>query len=478
MAPLTSISDRLTPSVPIEITFAAQPVATGKKQTTIIGHVAASGSSAIPYSTYDVINVGDYDAAKAEVDAIAGAGSQLGKMVYAFIAANAKAGRSNFPAVRVCFLKNSDNGFGTADEAIDTLKLIRSDMIVSCYPASSSTNRGKILDLVNLISGVDRDLSGQFGSFATFGSIDALAAAQAYGINSNKAIVAYLQDTNTAAIADLEGDTVLNSDVISNISDTTGVNEGAQISGAGIPAGALVGSKTLHSISMVDASGAPVLATAAGTNVLIDYQNVISQEAEIVAAAHAGAMMGFGFPYIPLQGVEIGGLIPSKKSSDRIEINPNGSSEACLVAGLSPLYVQPGNKIGFIRTRTTWTLKPDNVTPITDYFDWQQLVVLNDFREDCYLISQNPPFNNNPGGAKASRQIAAQLKDEILNRAYYYEQNQAFQNVKELAKEFLVQPSQTSRGRFDFKIPVDAIPGLYVIAGNIQAVSSLTSFTL
>lgn len=102
---------------------------------------------------------------------------------------------------------------------------------------------------------------------------------------------------------------------------------------------------------------------------------------------------------------------------------------------------------------------------------------MNDFREDVFLITQNPPFNNNPGGAKATQTLASFLKDEILRQAQAYEDLSAFQGVQALAKFFLVQPSTTSRGRFDFKIPVNVVPGNYVIAGNIQGVTTF-DFTL
>ena len=72
--------------------------------------------------------------------------------------------------------------------------------------------------------------------------------------------------------------------------------------------------------------------------------------------------------------------------------------------------------------------------------------------------------------AKASATIAALLKDEILRQALVFENAGAFQGVKYLADQFQVAPSTTMRGRFDFKIPVNVIPGLYVIAGNIQGV--------
>jgi hypothetical protein len=70
------------------------------------------------------------------------------------------------------------------------------------------------------------------------------------------------------------------------------------------------------------------------------------------------------------------------------------------------------------------------------------------------------------------------LKDEVLREAQVFEDVGMFQGVKTLAPLFKIQPSTTSRGRFDFKIPVNVLPGLTVIAGNIQAVSDLGNFTL
>lgn len=396
---LTDIGNRLTPSVPLEITFGAQPIATGTKKTTLFGHKAATGDTADDYSVHEMTNVGDPDAALAEVDALAGTGSQIGKMAQAFVKANSAKGGTNFPAFRVVFLKYADTDFGTADAALTAVKFLRSDMLVNCYATGSTANLAKLQALCGLLNGVDRDLVGQFGSFITVASIADLAGQEAYAINDKNVIAHALPDSAVTP----------------------------------------------------------------------------SQPAEIVAAACAGAMMASAFPYNPLQGVVVGGLIPPAAHADWIDINPAGASEAALVAGLSPLYIKPGNTVAFLRTRTTWTM--DGLIPKTAYFDWQDLVVLNDFREVCFVVTQNPPFNNNPGGTKASAQIAALLKDEILREAQGFEDDGAFQAVKSLAPQFLVEPSSTSRGRFDFKIPVNVLPGLYVIAGNIQAVTTF-DFTL
>lgn len=469
--PLTSIADRLTPSVPIEINYGAQPKASGRKFTTVYGHRASTGGSGVDYGVYPVNNAGDPVLAKQEVEALAGAGSQISKMVEAFVKSNGLAGRSNFPFLRIVILPNAVTDFGPADEALEAVKLLRTDMFVSCYPASDSSNRAKIRDLAILISGPDRDLNGQYGSFVTYGSIESFSSASLYNFNTRYEMIAWLPDTNNALVSAVAVDTANGSKVLSNVASTAGIYPGAVAAGTGIPSGAKVVSVTKTSITLDQA------ATAAGTAVSVNFQNVVSQPSEIVAAAHAAAVMSSAFPYNPLTNVQCGGLIPPQKPSDKVVIDPNGTSELALIAGLSPLASNADGTVRLIRTRTTLTTLPGNVT-VTDYFDWQQIVVLYDFREQVYQMSQQPPFNNNPGGTKASERIAALYKDEVIRIALAFEDDGALQNVKESAKKFVVQRSVTSRGRFDFKIPLDVIPGLYVIAGNIVGVSDILNFTV
>lgn len=474
---LTSIADRLTPSVPIEITFGAQPTSVGRKITTLFGHLSTVGAVAAPYSSYNVINVGDPDAAYAEVEAVAGVGAEAARMAAAFVRANsAVLGRSNFPAFRIIFLAAADLDFGGVNGALMTAKFLRSDMFVSPYPAEDATNRSLLLDLVTLVSGVDRDLNGQFGSFASFGSLaaytgtaDALGAAT----NSLGAIIHYLRDQSTISFVKTANINTASDVILSIQGGTSQLKVGDLVAGAGIPVGTRI-IKILNAVSV----RISLNATATTVGVSLTFSRVGSQTHFELAAACAGAMMSFGVPYVPLQGVEIGGLLPPTNQADWIDIDPNGISEAALISGLSPLYIQPGNKVGFIRTRTTLVLLPDGVTARRSYFDYQDIVVIYDFRESCYLISQNPPFNNNPGGAKASRQLALQLKDVVLAKAFEFETAGMFQDVKRLSKQFVVAASTTSRGRFDFRIPVDVVPGLYVIAGNIQAVTQLGLFTV
>ena len=466
---LTNIADRLTPSVPIELTFGQQPIATGTKQTTLFGHMASTPGSGLPYQVYSVINVGDPTNAQIEVNALAGAGSQIGAMVYAFVNANALGGFGNFPQFRVVLIPYGVNNFGPNEEAINAVKHLRSDMFVSCYPASDATNEATLLSLVTLISGIDRDLSGQFGSFMVLGSLDPLTTQITYDFNSRYVMVASLPDSNTALV-DITATTTTGSPILTVVSSVTGVYLGAAVSGTGIPTGSVVLSLTSSTITLSQN------ATASGSLIAIAVQNQVSQKSEIVASVFGANLMSSVFPYMPMNGVVAGGLVKPQISSDWIVIDPNGASEAALTAGLSPLVIQPTGTVAYLRTRTSYVL--NNLIPVTAYFDWQDLVVMNDFREDIFLITQNPPFNGNPGGTKASLTTAQLLLNEIIREAQYYEDQGAFQGVQTLTPQFQVQASSTSRGRFDFYVPINVIPGLMVIAGNVQGVSNIGNFTL
>jgi hypothetical protein len=468
MGNLTDIADRLTPSAPIELTFGAQPIATGRKFAQLFGHMAASGSTVLPYSVYTVINVGNAAMAQAEVDALAGAGSQAGKMAFAFVNANQIGGTGNFPAFRICFLANGDLHFGSSNQAITAVQGLRCDFLVSCYPTDDTTNKATLLALATLLSGIDRDLTGQFGSFVSLASVEPLDTQIAFADNSRLLVELPFPDSNTAAV-DTTGNLTVGAqaDIIEGLATVVGIYPGAEVSGTGIPADTVV-EQILDNQSVMISNAA----TIAGTDVALVFQNVISQPPEILASAQAAVLLGLAFPYIPVEGITLGGIIPAKVPSDQIIIDPSGSSEAALQAGLSPTYVQPGGTVGLIRSVTSFTtLTGPGDIRATAYFDWQDLVLMNDFKEDVFQITQNPPFNNNPGGTKASQFTANLLKDEILREALDYEDLGAFQGVKANAPLFIVQNSTTSRGRFDFKIPVNVIPGLMVIAGNIEGVS-------
>lgn len=397
---LTDIANRLTPSNPIEITFGELTLALGARTATIFGHRAASGGTASDYDVHNVINVGDAVAALAEVDALAGTGSELGKMAAKFIQANQQASTAtgrNYAPFRIVIIPNAVTDFGPADEATQAVKLLRSDILVSPYAAEDTANLTKMENFADLISGVDRDLNGQFGSHAVVATMATSATALAIAADNQYIVIPYLQDTAVSP-ANLDGE---------------------------------------------------------------------------VAAAFAGLLMNLQFPFFGISGEEIGGLLRPVADSDIIIVDPSGLSESALVAGLSPLTVDAAGRVRGIRSRIS-AVTTDGVTPLTAYFDWQDRAVLYSFREVCFLLEQQPQFKNK----KASKQQAALLKDEVLRAAFQFEAQSAFQAVQQLAPLFQVATSTSSRGRFDFKIPVNVLPINYVIAGNIQATVLFDQFTV
>lgn len=394
---LTNIADRLTPSTPLELTFGQQPVATGRKIATLLGHklLAAPGAD---YFVHDMISVGDPTAAKLEVEALAGVGSEIALMAERFVKANSIPGRSNFPPFRVVLLPSAEDEYGPADEALEALKTLRTDMLVSCYDAApTALLRTKLTDLAALLSGPDRDANGQFGTTCVMATLAASATALALDIDNMYMTVPYLQDTSVAK----------------------------------------------------------------------------SQAPGLVAAGVAGVMLGSQFPYLPLMDQHVGGMLPPVLKSDFILSGPTELSEAALVAGLAPLKVDSAGRVRMIRSRLTRTTIDGNV-PATAYIDWQDIQVLYDYRESVYLRLQQPDLKPK----KASINTARLVKDEILRLAKAFELAEAFQSVDKLAKFFIVQPSATSRGRFDFKIPVNVVPGMQVIAGNIEATTQFDQFTV
>lgn len=474
---IDTIGARLTPSTPLQITYGAQALAVGRKFATIFAHLAATGATVAPYTVYPVINVGNAAAALAEVNALAGAGSQAGAMAAAFVNANVLVNNSNYPAFRIVFLANSDTSFGagTIPAAFAAVQNLRSDLLVSPYAAEDNVNLLKIQNFAIQISGIDRDLKGQFGSFGVFGSLAARSVQLALNINSQYSVVHGMPDSNTALVTE-SGILTSGSNVITGLASTVGIYEGAAISGTGIPAGALVGAVTLSTVTMVDGSDNALPAAANEASAPIGFQNSVSQPVEIVAAIGAASMLANQFPYTPFQNIVAGGLIPPKIQSDLLAWDPAGDSEAFLQAGISPLCpTASGTSMAYVRVRTTYTTLPGNITA-TSYFDWIDIVKLYDFKEVVYQISQNPPFNNNPGGTLASAVIAARFKDEVIREALEFEKQGAFQNVKQHAQEFVL--SVSSVGRFDCYIPEEIVPGLYIIAGNIQGVVAASSFTV
>lgn len=185
-----------------------------------------------------------------------------------------------------------------------------------------------------------------------------------------------------------------------------------------------------------------------------------------LAAASAAVIAGNNVPFNPLDDITLGSVPAPANDADWITVGAGLESEAALAKGWTPLHVKPNGEVAFVRTVTSRiTVNADGVTPVGSYYDVQDFQVLYYWRKTLWTRFGQPDFRQR----KASLETAKDVLAEMIRMANLFQDNNMFQAVAQLAKQFQVQRSASDRHRFDYKTPVNVIPGLHVLAGNIQA---------
>ena len=177
---------------------------------------------------------------------------------------------------------------------------------------------------------------------------------------------------------------------------------------------------------------------------------------------------------MPLDNVSIPGYPAPAIETDWVTVGANLESEAILNKGWTPLRVKTNGDVAFVRTVTSRLFQSDGVTAVTAYYDVQDFQVLYYWRRVLKTRVSQPDFTN----VKASAERARALRGEMVRLAMIMQEQNMFQSVTEFVKEFVVERSATDRHRFDFKTPVNVIPGLHVIAGNIAASTRFDTITV
>lgn len=194
-----------------------------------------------------------------------------------------------------------------------------------------------------------------------------------------------------------------------------------------------------------------------------------------MAAAVAARVAGNGIPFNPLDDITIQNVEAPKKQEDWYTIGGGLESEAALNKGYSPLKVKPNGEVAFVRTVTARLSADGTGAPIVGaYYDVQDFNVLYYWRKTIWTRVSQPDFKRR----KASQEAAVDLKAELVRLASLFEEQTMFQAVTQLAKQFKVERSATDRHRFDVKTPVNVIPGLHVIATNIEAGVQFDTFSV
>lgn len=204
-------------------------------------------------------------------------------------------------------------------------------------------------------------------------------------------------------------------------------------------------------------------------------QDELSYSVAEVAAASAARMASNVAPFLPLDDVSIGSMPRSVKETDYPSKGAGLESESCLNQGWTPLFVKPNGEVAFVRT-VTGRLSPDGTGAplVTAYYDVQDFNVLYFWRRTLFTRFSQPDFKQR----KASEDAAQNILSELIRLATLFEGQEMFQAVADLAKQFQVERNVQDRHRFDYKTPVNVIPGLHVIAGNIEATTQFDTITI
>lgn len=192
-----------------------------------------------------------------------------------------------------------------------------------------------------------------------------------------------------------------------------------------------------------------------------------------LAAACAAKMAANAVPFNPLKDVVIGGVDAPETLADYLSIGAGLNSESVLDKGWCPLKVKPNGDVCFVRTVTS-RITTNGTTEATSYYDAQDFQVLYYWRKTLWTRFSQPDFAN----IKASADAANNLKSEMIRLAQAFQDQTMFQAVDQLAKQFVVERSSSDRHRFDVLTPVNVIPGLQVIAGNISATTEFDELSI
>lgn len=192
-----------------------------------------------------------------------------------------------------------------------------------------------------------------------------------------------------------------------------------------------------------------------------------------LAAMGAAVLAGNAIPFNPVDNVQIQNLAAPASQSDWITVGAGLESESILNLGYTPLRVQADGTVRFVRS-VTGRLTLDGVTPVNAYFDVQDFQVLYYWRKTLWTRLNQPDLKQ----VKASQNTGKLILSEIIRLANLFQDQNMFQQVQKLAPLFQLERSATDRSRFDVFTPVNVIPGLHVVAVNVNAGTLFDSFTL
>lgn len=385
------------PSVKVGVDVVQTGLVSANNTLVLIGRMAATGSSATAGAPVPISNYGDYVAAQTEVDTLFGAGSELGKMVIAAIKGITYSDLETKAYAPIVCLPMASTDTDLATLLANNISLPM-PYVATCFPASDATNTLALKTHLQTISGNDRGINGQFGSFGFVGCDEDTATASPYGTTAATQVLlfAWLRDTS-------------------------------------------------------------------GTKANATYQT---------ASALAAVCASLSQPYLPLNGVRVGGLVAPAKASDFHTAGDAGSVALGLNAGLVPLTVSKDGSVCISRTVTSL----QSVSGVVDsaYYDMQDWQVLYLYRTNAYNMANSSTYKR----AKASDKNLLSLKSELIKIAKDFELLEMFQHVDQLADQFTVTRPLDNRHAGVYACPVNVIPGFHNKGIGIDGTTAFDTFIL
>lgn len=468
------------PGTKTQVAIVSTSLTNAQNTHVIIAHMAASGSTAQPYVPYTLTNFGNPVTAATECTTQFGSGSEISTMVVSAILAVLQSNLQSilYPPIVIIPLPHADTS-ATLDATLEGLLTLSAPFISCCYPGSDATALTAITDYVNAISGNDRGMYGQFGSFAFLAMINSIGTATpiATGVASQNILFPWNVDTGSQGSLVLQDITYKalaagtggNAITVAYVTGGTAGSEVVTVIGNAISISMATGSSTAQQIlNAINAStpakaliSASITGTASSAQTAVSATNltgggVPAKSTQQMAAATCAICAANGLPFMPLTDVVVGGLATQASMADWTTPGDSGSESLALNAGLIPLMSNTNGTVSLSRTVTSSVRVTG--TPDADYFDLQDWQVLYYLRLQSYNLSQQQQYKIN----KASDAVAKALMSDILGVCKEMQDDlNMLQFVEQLASQFVYQRSAVNRAAFIYTIPVNVIPGFY-----------------
>lgn len=191
-----------------------------------------------------------------------------------------------------------------------------------------------------------------------------------------------------------------------------------------------------------------------------------------VAAAYAAVCASTGIPYLPLNEIVVGGLVPPVASSDWHTSGDAGTEALGLESGLVPLMVASDGTMKISRTITS--RRSNSAAADASYYDMQDWQKLYYFRMNVYLLSTQARYKR----AHASDQKLLALRSEIIATAKEFERLDMFQHVDDLVEQFKCTRVSGNRHAAVYEAPTNCIPGFHNKGIGITGTDEFDTFEL